>query len=695
MIDQEKTHIWPGQKNSTENGGALPVEKSAEFDMMETEKKHNDDFIPVGGDVFDGSLPTDTNADNHFSSSVSLKDSSASEEATVLMGNSSEASAAEEEGTVFYGNSDNPPFTEQYDQSESGMAFFSVGSVIKNRFQILEALGEGGMGMVFKAADIRKLEARSRNPNVAIKVLNPGLARNEVLVAALQRECEKAQALSHPNIITVYDFDRDGDHVFMSMEYLVGQPLTSLIRDAGQTGGMKLERAWPIIRKMGEALAYAHKKHIVHSDFKPANVFVTDADEVKVLDFGIAAKLDHADETDMTVFDARMEGGHTPPYASFEMMNGGKADPRDDIYAFGLVVYEMLTGKHPYDRKPASKVFFDQQREGHSPQLTPIRGLSRKQWRLLKSAIELLQAQRPKNLDEWLLEFAPKKDYTLFKIAGSLSVVAGLGALMVFGGFFHSNEFAPTFKEPIPEISAAIKPPLANAGSNMQGKIGVPVVLNGVASKAEDGGLLTYKWRMIAKPEGSNSILKDEATVTPQFIPDRPGTYTAELVVTDTGNRISAPALTTVDVAPVVAQLPASQLLQQASSVDGVLYMAAGKAKYRIGEDLTLSIRLAKSGYLRVAYVGANGEVSELLPNQFQPGKVKADIEYRIPPKPDTFKLQVTGPIGVDKVIAVFSEAPLPKVENIVNSDGTLVSEMLKPEISSVMVGYDVLKKAS
>ena len=143
----------------------------------------------------------------------------------------------------------------------------------------------------------------------------------------------------------------------------------------------------------------------------------------------------------------------------------------------------------------------------------------------------------------------------------------------------------------------------------------------------------------------------------------------------------------------VASSTISSQLLQQASSPDGILYVAAGKSQYRIGEDLTLSIRLAKSGYLRVAYLGANGEISDLLPNQYQTGKVKADVEYRIPPRANTFKLQVTGPVGVDKIIAVFSVAPLPKVDTMVNADGTLVNEMISPEISTVLIGYDVLKK--
>ena len=448
------------------------------------------------------------------------------------------------EGSIFFKDNESAHVTEQSkDISASGMSYFAPGSVIKNRFQILESLGEGGMGMVFKAVDIRKLEARSRNPHVAIKVLNPALARNEVLVAALQRECEKAQALSHPNIITVYDFDRDGDHVFMSMEYLAGQPLTQIIRDAGLAGGMKLERAWPIIRKMGEALAYAHKKQIVHSDFKPANVFVTDSGEVKVLDFGIASKLDHADNTDLTVFDARLEGGHTPPYASLEMMNGGKADPRDDIYAFGLVVYELLTGQHPYQRKPASKVFFEQQREGKAPQLKPIPGLSRKQWRLLKSALELLQAQRPKNLDEWLQEFEPKSGKIYLKAGIAFLSIVGLVALFALGWFLRQNENQPekiTSGPASGPVAPAIKPPLANVSPDtLLAKLGEPVVLDGSASKSGDGGAVAFEWRVITRPDGSKSALKDDSSMMTEFVPDRAGHYTVETG----GDRFRQPAL--------------------------------------------------------------------------------------------------------------------------------------------------------
>ena len=583
-------------------------------------------------------------------------------------------------------------------------ASLAVGDVLKGRFEIVEALGEGGMGMVFKAIDARKLEAKSRNPYVAIKVLSPALAQNAVLIAGLQRECEKAQELSHPNIITVYDFDRDGDFVFMSMEYLAGQPLSKIIRQSAVSGGLKLERAWPIIRKMGEALVYAHKKHIVHSDFKPANVFVTDNDDVKVLDFGIASRLGQT-EADETIFDARAEGGLTPPYASFEMLNGSRADPRDDIYAFGLVVYELLSGKHPYDRKPASKVFLEQ-RSGQQAMPKPVAGLNRKQWQLLKSAIEILQEQRPMRLDEWLELFEPNN-----QPKWAYGVTGGLLLLLLGGGGFYYLQSQSRPDRPVeaqsppvapaevarPQVENPVipaEPPLANAGDNLNAIVGQTVVLNGGQSRSRDGGPLKYAWRIITRPADSKAALTDADSATPRFIPDQAGNYTAELSVTDTGNQLSQPVTVSINVDQAMPSAPEIEaVLHESTSRDGVLYLAASKPKYLIGDQLALNFRVAKAGYLRVAYLSSMGEISELLPNKYQPGKVKPGVEYRIPPKAQSFKLQVTGPAGIDRIVAVFSESPIAKVKNIATAEGTLVNELQDLAASSVMVQYDVLNK--
>ena len=139
------------------------------------------------------------------------------------------------------------------------------GSVIKQRFVLESMLGKGGMGLVFGAIDRRKQEARDPNPYVALKVLNADFQRHPQSFMALQREARKAQTLAHPNVVTVFDFDRDGDDVYMTMELLTGRTLESIVRDARGKGN-GAEVSLPIIRGIAEGLAYAHRKGIVHSD---------------------------------------------------------------------------------------------------------------------------------------------------------------------------------------------------------------------------------------------------------------------------------------------------------------------------------------------------------------------------------------------------------------------------------------------
>jgi len=230
-----------------------------------------------------------------------------------------------------------------------------IGDTLNGRFVLEECLGVGGMGTVFKALDLRKLEASDRRPYVAIKVLNLQFRGNPKSLIALQREARKAQTLAHRNIVTVYDFDRDGSVVYLTMEYLSGQPLSRILRNPNFKG-MPFAEVVPIFRGMANALAYAHERGFVHCDFKPANVFLTDTAEVKVIDFGIARVFQRPEEeTEATIFDPGSLGALTPAYASPEMLEHREPDPRDDVYALGCITYELLTGKHPFDRVPATQ----------------------------------------------------------------------------------------------------------------------------------------------------------------------------------------------------------------------------------------------------------------------------------------------------------------------------------------------------
>jgi len=302
----------------------------------------------------------------------------------------------------------------------------TVGVVLKDRFVLKDVLGKGGMGAVFKALDLRKVEANDREPFVALKVLNQDFRDNPVSFMALQRETKRAQTLSHPNIITVYDFDRDGDWVFMTMEHLQGRPLNALIRELKDVG-MPFKKAWPFIQGMGAALAYAHRKNIVHSDFKPGNVFVTEENEAKVLDFGIATAITRPGQSgaDATVFNARDLGAMTPAYASLEQLLHQPPDPRDDIYALACVAYELLTGKHPYGKLSAEKAL------ELNVQLKPIPGLRRSQWRALQRGLAFKQADRIGSVEEFLKLLQPRSAWFYGSWAAA-AVVAGVTAGNVY-----------------------------------------------------------------------------------------------------------------------------------------------------------------------------------------------------------------------------------------------------------------------
>lgn len=294
-----------------------------------------------------------------------------------------------------------------------------VGDTLNSRFVLEECLGVGGMGTVFKALDLRKLEASDRKPHIAIKILNVQFRGHPKSLIALQREAKKAQALAHANIVTVYDFDRDGSLVYLTMEYLSGKPLSQVFKTPGYAG-MSLAQGLPIIKGMGNALAYAHERGLVHCDFKPANVFLTDSGQVKVIDFGIARAFEKpGEESDATIFDAGSLGGMTPAYASPEMLERLEPDPRDDVYALACISYELLTGRHPFDRMSATQARAADRR----PQRPTKLGLG--QWLALKAALSFDRKTRTPTVAQFLQEMSGERRRAVFATLVATSAIVG------------------------------------------------------------------------------------------------------------------------------------------------------------------------------------------------------------------------------------------------------------------------------
>lgn len=296
-------------------------------------------------------------------------------------------------------------------------------TVLKGRFVLEELLGAGGMGVVYKAKDLLKIEAQDRDPYVAIKVLIDEFKAHPEAFIALQRESRKTQRIAHPNIVTVYDFDRDGDTVFMTMEYLDGKPLDKLIAQYRRVG-LPHDEAIKIIEGMCAALVYAHGQNIIHSDFKPGNIFVNNKGTAKVIDFGIAravAKVEHREESvdDRTVFDAGNLGALTPAYASLEMLEGKNPDVRDDIYALGCIAYELFTGDHPFNRVHAD--------EAKRQKLKPkkIQGMKKRQWQAIERALAFDRENRTESVEVFWNEFTSSASHLWKYIVLAMLLIGG------------------------------------------------------------------------------------------------------------------------------------------------------------------------------------------------------------------------------------------------------------------------------
>ncbi|HSP76498.1 MAG TPA: Stk1 family PASTA domain-containing Ser/Thr kinase [Cryobacterium sp.] len=207
-----------------------------------------------------------------------------------------------------------------------------VGRLIDGRYQVRSRIARGGMATVYLATDLR-LERR-----VAIKIMHGHLADDNTFKARFVQEARSAARLAHPNVVNVYDQGQDADMAYLVMEYLPGITLRDLLKDYGR---LTSEQTMDILEAVLAGLAAAHKAGIVHRDLKPENVLLADDGRIKIGDFGLARAVNNNTATGQALLG-------TIAYLSPELVTRGIADARSDIYALGIMTYEMLTGEQPY-----------------------------------------------------------------------------------------------------------------------------------------------------------------------------------------------------------------------------------------------------------------------------------------------------------------------------------------------------------
>jgi serine/threonine protein kinase len=310
-------------------------------------------------------------------------------------------------------------FAEAQAIARKAQAGSDSGSLLKKRFLLGDVLGQGGMGTVYKTKDLRKVEAEDPNPYIATKVLNAAFKNHPDAFVTLQQETAKSHTLAHPNIVTVHDFDRDGDTLFMTMELLQGDPLDRFLKK-GAGVAIPKPKVLAVVRDLCAALAYAHQRHIIHADFKPGNVFICDDGTAKVLDFGIARAA--SKETQKHKFDVGQLGALTPAYATIEMVRDEPLTFADDVYALACVAYEMFSGLHPYQSRSA----LEAKQLALKPK--PIASLNHREWKALCHALALEKNQRTASVTQFMAEMFPRRRPVAFSIAAVLAVIAVGGA---------------------------------------------------------------------------------------------------------------------------------------------------------------------------------------------------------------------------------------------------------------------------
>ncbi|WP_030810219.1 Stk1 family PASTA domain-containing Ser/Thr kinase [Streptomyces sp. NRRL F-2799] len=217
-----------------------------------------------------------------------------------------------------------------------------LGQVLDGRYRVEARIAVGGMATVYRALDIRLDRV------LALKVMHPALAADGAFVERFIREAKSVARLSHPNVVQVFDQGTDGGYVYLAMEYVAGCTLRDVLRERG---ALRPRAALDIVEPVLAALGAAHRAGFVHRDMKPENVLIGDDGRVKVADFGLVRSVDTVTSTTGSVLG-------TVSYLAPEQIEQGTADPRVDVYACGVVLYEMLTGAKPHSGDSPAQVIY-------------------------------------------------------------------------------------------------------------------------------------------------------------------------------------------------------------------------------------------------------------------------------------------------------------------------------------------------
>jgi serine/threonine protein kinase len=341
------------------------------------------------------------------------------------------------------------------------------GSVLRRRYRIESVLGHGAMGTAFQALDEYRLETPPGGQRLAIKVLHASVAARAELLTELRQEFQQLQLLSHPNILRVFEFDRDGAVVFFTMELFSGAQLSRVLWER-RLIPLGRAQALAAIRDIGAAIAHAHSRGVVHGDINPQNVVITMTGELRVRGFGAwhrSSRRTTAPDNEATLPSA------TAGYASCQMLEGEPADAGDDVFALACVAYLLLCGEHPFSKRTSIEARDAGLRPRRPPKLT------NQQWQTLRAGLSFERSNRPADMQQWLEQLdlgaaakhlaplpellesqsrqEPKSPFAVAAVSAVATAVAMIACLAAAGYWIVSRQIAlPDIDRRVPAAAA-------------------------------------------------------------------------------------------------------------------------------------------------------------------------------------------------------------------------------------------------
>jgi eukaryotic-like serine/threonine-protein kinase len=526
------------------------------------------------------------------------------------------------------------------------------------RFQIQEVLGRGGMGEVYKAFD------PTLQRTVAVKTVRPDIDRPDYL-DRMMREAQACARLSHPNIVTVFEAGQDNGVVYIAMEHLQGRNLADVL----ETQSLSFEEKVRILSKVLEALHHAHDLNVVHRDIKPSNIHLQSDGTIKLMDFGLARVL---------VADTLTASGNvlgTPHYASPEQLRGEAVDRRTDIYSTGVMAYEMLAGRRPFepDNDSISSVILKVIQQPAAPMDTELSRMLPE----IESIVSRAMAKAPAERYQSAADMRRALVNFLEQSKARITEIESRGGSTVIRSSSAETSSIPT------AITAAPPAPSSKSKTMMWAGGAAAAVLVGVL-------LIAAPSRSMEEPSpialDTTAAPTPSATITTSVPVNNPSPLTSPA---DGAPRAAAPAETTSEppaspgslASPVSPASPASLAKElgakemftsnDASVSPGLRFrmIQAGDADapidvdpakdFQTGDRIRFAFESNINGYLYVAQQGTSGNWTVLFPNpQINGGRnaVERFKEYEVP-QGDWFRFD--GPAGTERVFVFLSREPM------------------------------------